>query len=1376
MSDWVSRFVYPDEEAPAEPASEPEVASRFAFPDAPVVQREASGGARTARSQGDSGLGEAFMRGVEKQGHETALDQLAPGAAVAGGLAALPLLPGAVAALPGVLASAGAAAVGAMRNPADLVRQRPLLAPIIGAGVEGVTLQEKANPATGGPIGEALMGAGVVGKKALTEAERRIAQNLEVRAGALKDTLAGVQSLAGEAQPGMAEFVARNTGDIVSEQAARGLAPEVMSVGARARNKAAESVGKEVGKEANGEGPIAELSGASRSSQRGSAFVPGAGDIEDAANRAYIATQQRIAQWGKPAATESGAGPISRLAAPTEARSVAETFANTFESAERKRVEALVEAGKYDPDGYIEEAVDSLRAEDPNWSMSDLRSMIEENLAQDSNGSPTPKKLKRILSYLDAHAAPAVDPEEVARRVAYRADEPNRQRAMLRDYAQTAAADNPAIGAEREAAIAARAAEVAPTSLPPAAAPVKSALDYATDADSAAARARVIDTGSNDPQRGAAFIPGASDLMAAGDRVIDRARPVGGVLDSLADKAGLRYNHGLSQFPSLSDPNVALDTVLAKTRSAQQGAPHTAFATARSLQADFKPFEKAAMDKYLVAKDEAARLAAGIPVSSRAVLDAQGAPVIDLAGKPVMRPTTAADLQQDLHDATQAFLYNGGQTAVNTPQRLKYEEDRYRAWTDATLARLKAAGKISPEFAGRPDWVHHIVEPWATDTERLAFGARKVPSNPTPGAAKQAEGSVAEILRDPYKSGAAADAASRQAELAKQFEQEAANWHNDLTEKVVSGQIPFDKEQHALYSFEPQFAGREAIAGYEAEQMVKHGEIGGYKILPKTLVEGLQKANAPGARLPGLVDALLTPGARLAKATNLALSPNFQFAQWPQDYFTHLANIKVREWPQFTREAGKNVKELWGAYTQELLKNGKSDLLEALRNEGVLTDTAMQLFDREGAKTPDWVGKVGGKTGQNVYEALFGAPSKAKIVSDQALPLHLREGPSVGEIPGFLWGEFSDAMSALGSIRETGFKKAMQTVLMSRTGSEAVSASAATKYANEISGNYWKSTDTGRAAGKIALMSKWFAEQDLRLTRKIAMDPALGGKASMSGLMNGPAPKIVALGLLTYALNHRNEKVARAAANLSSRDTTAIVLDVNEKGDPLVVSPDTLLKTAAAFGGSAKQFWDSPVEGVKEAMDTVASRAEVNPTIGALAALTSRRQPHREQGLTSNELGALNAKQGGLLGTYATPQTQQAFDAFTGAPGRIAKAFMERDSNTPVLGRLRAVGAALPGAPIYQRSATDRLAEERAVQGPRYWQQFIDNARPTPGTATMQTVQARLEAQQWLTRHGVSEGSLRAVLSKGVKNAHEAEALTRQDANDRLRARLKVGP
>lgn len=845
------------------------------------------------------------------------------------------------------------------------------------------------------------------------------------------------------------------------------------------------------------------------------------------------------------------------------------------------------------------------------------------------------------------------------------------------------------------------------------------------------------------------------------DAVAEKARPVGQALDRAAGSAGFRYNDPLSQFEGQG--GVTLDTTLARTRNAQMGGTHTAAEQARALQSDFKPWESAAINRYLTAKNELQMARQGLPVPERPMLDRLGQPVLDPATRePVMRATTEADLVQDIARAENQFMYNGapsGPNPINPKQRLQHEEAKYRDWMQQVRLRLKDAGE---EVADNLDYTPRMVEDFYQEGEN--FLGRRAPGTPAVNATKERIGSKRAAVENPYQTGAVADYQSRRLAAAKEFEREVLHG-NDLTEQVTSGAVKFDPEKHALFSFSRGDKGREVLLGAHAENALKHG-LGNHRVLPKLLVEGLDKALQPAGKA-SILETILTPGARLAKNTQLMLSPTFQSGQWVADYMTHLANLKVREWPEFTRQVAKNVPELTRAYLGSL-GIGKAGyvapkLLEKQRELGRITDVVENLFDRAPRETPSWMPAKA----KGAWEQLFGGASSSKVVSDKSLPLHLRE-VKAGDIPGMLWEEFRDAMGAVGQVRETAFKKAHAEVLKQR----GVSEEAATAWANRISGNYWKSTDNGRAAGKIALFSKWYAEQVTRLTRDIAKNPATG-RSDWEGLTSGPAPKIAATTLLTYIINNRdgeNGKVTKAARNLSSRDMTGIVLDVNDKGDPLVMSPDSLDKVAAAGGWYAKELLKGNVAGAfKEFGNTVTARATANPTL-RIGLLPWRETPRDERGLTSEEKAAQVRRKGGYMGS---PEGQVVADALTGAPGRVVKALRAENSSDKELGLARTLGL-MPGVPVFRRDSKDRIAEERARDGNAMWQQFIDNGRIPPEKRSQENIRLAREAAQWLKQHGITEDGMKSVLSRGAKNAAEAERLTREEGTDALRRYMRA--
>lgn len=840
------------------------------------------------------------------------------------------------------------------------------------------------------------------------------------------------------------------------------------------------------------------------------------------------------------------------------------------------------------------------------------------------------------------------------------------------------------------------------------------------------------------------------------DTVAEKARPAGALADRTAGVLGFRYNDPLSQFEGQG--GVGLDTTLARTRNAQMGGTHTAAETARALQTDFKPWESAAINRYLTAKNELQMARQGLPVPDRPVLDHLGAPVLDPATRaPQMRPTTEADLLQDIATAEQRFMFNDtpvGPTPINSKQRLQHEEGKYRDWMQQVRLRLKDAGE---EVADNLDYTPRMVEDFYQEGENVL--GRRAPGTPAVNATKERIGSTRSAVENPYQTGAVADYQSRRLAAAKDFERDVL-YGNDLTEQVTSGAVKFDPEKHALFSFARGDKGREVLLGAHAENALKHG-IGNHRVLPKLLVEGLDKALQPAGKA-SILDTILTPGARLAKNTQLMLSPTFQSGQWVADYMTHLANLKVREWPEFTRQVAKNVPELARAYLGSL-GVGKAGyvapkLLEKQRELGRITDVVENLFDRAPRETPSLVPE----RARGAWEQLFGGASVSKVVSDKSLPLHLRE-VKAGDIPGMLWEEFRDAMGAVGQVRETAFKKAHAEVLKQR----GVSEEAATAWANRISGNYWKSTDNGRAAGKIALFSKWYAEQVTRLTRDIAKNP-MTGRSDWEGLTSGPAPKIAATALLTYIVNNRNDKVRKAADNLSSRDMTGIVLDVNEKGDPLVMSPDSLDKVAAAGGWYAKELLSGNIAGAfKEFGNTVTSRATANPML-RVGLLPWRDTPRDERDLTTEEKAAQVARKGGYMGS---PEGQVVADALTGAPGRAIKALRAENTSDKELGIARVLGL-MPGVPVFRRDSKDRIAEERARDGGAMWQQFIDNARALKPTA--ETIKKAREAAVWLQKHGITEQGLKSTIRRGAKNAAEAERMTREEGTDALRRYMRA--
>ena len=784
-----------------------------------------------------------------------------------------------------------------------------------------------------------------------------------------------------------------------------------------------------------------------------------------------------------------------------------------------------------------------------------------------------------------------------------------------------------------------------------------------------------------------------------------------------AKAAGLRYAPQLAEHPS-AVPGLMLDERVALQRAKQAAMKEPALERGRSMTRDMTPAEKTAMDTYLVAKNELARLQSGITK--------------------IQGGRTAAQVQAEI-----------AQSAAALPAgKLARWEAEYRAWTDEGYNRLVAAGLLNPAHVKRADYVHHMVKAHWEYLGDAFEGAQKGVRRSPVGAAKQALGSELAIERDPYRAGAFAEFASRRALLEANLRKEIVNQHG-LTDKVKAGQVTFDPEQHAVYGFGPGkpelIVGRDAtnmadalIAGQQnpgpGAPFVLNGRR--YDILPRDIAEGLSKVGAR-AELGPLIGPVLHFGARLGRVTNLLLSPAFQIAQWFDDVATGMFNVPAHKWPHYFVAVGKNARTLTKEYWKVLTKDGRSDILDALRERGLSTDT---------------------------LESMINSADPTHVISGKAVARQHRPAPTL--LDRFKRAE--EYLNAAGQVREMSVKKAVADIWESL----GAAPDAAAQWANRVTGKYHMKSVTGGVFTQNILFTKFLSEAILRLSIDMAKDPVTGNRLPRTfgqakrGLLYGPATPIAAYAVLQHILNNRDEDTAAAARNLPANKSSAIILGVKTDADgkPVLDAEGNTVRNVFYMPGLirlAYAMWDTlglilsgrPGVAAKDLGDTVLARG--NPAVkvpwalfrGSQEDLSGRRmEPADTRYLSTEQKKAVNAKRGGF--PFLSPTQQGYLDIVTGAPGRLTKAFLSKDRPADV--------NRLAGLPFGTVRITDKIMEDRVRYGPEMWQRFLDDDD---------------DAADWLFENGFTAAQLRAARTRGAKTFAELMETPAAERIDKRRAR-----
>jgi hypothetical protein len=785
--------------------------------------------------------------------------------------------------------------------------------------------------------------------------------------------------------------------------------------------------------------------------------------------------------------------------------------------------------------------------------------------------------------------------------------------------------------------------------------------------------------------------------------------PIGQLAEGGAQLANeLRFAPKLSRYDSATK-GLKLDDKLSLVQSAANTSVDTALERSMSLQRTFTPEEAHYLRRYLVAKDEAARLKSGVS-------SVEG-------GRDI------ATVEAEIQNAS----------AMLDPAKLQQAENDFRRWSDESYDRLTAAGH---SVGKREDYVPHLIREYMGEQEAgRTIGASSGVVQPRVGQAKQATGSEKAIERDPYRAMAMADYVSRRAEEYGTFFKEITQQHGQNaavragTAKVDDiAFVAYDRAGKPVVLDKPEtnklLARLRANPGQGAGGFTVNGRT--YNALPRDLAEGLVEA---GGRFElGGLGKIAATGASASRNVNLLLNPAFHAFQWPADIATGLFNVKVRDWPRFFGEFAQNVGRLSSEYASVGVKGTRSPLIEGLRKKGILTEIPETLFD-------------------------YSDPQH--IITGRGAPVALKPG-GAGLKDYFMRGvdKAEGAIKSAGNVRETAIKKTLTDIFQSY-GAEPERAAF---WANRVTGKYIKSSPAGKLAGTTVNFLKWATEQLLRLTVDFATDPATG-KYSVQGFTSGPWPKIAAYAVFQQYLNTRNPEVAKQAANLPSHARAGIVAGKRPDGDYDVYVPDTLAKLAfSAFDTimEAKQYGARAAG--KSTLQSLLGRT--NPVLRTpIEYLTGKKlgsdqpiNPLADRGIPTDKQVAINQKQGGLP---VTPETQYLVEGVGGAIPRLFRQLQSKDTS-----RGDTVLSRLAGVPRYAVGPKDKVAEEAAKYTDVIFQRYIDAKRD--GNA-----EEAKASRAWLRQHGMTAEEIRLSERKGKRMGREYVEKSAEDRRDKKRRDLR---
>lgn len=629
------------------------------------------------------------------------------------------------------------------------------------------------------------------------------------------------------------------------------------------------------------------------------------------------------------------------------------------------------------------------------------------------------------------------------------------------------------------------------------------------------------------------------------------------------------------------------------------------------------------------------------------------------------------------------------------PQEFDTYVTKFQQWMDEVYGQLQQAG-LNP--GRRSDYYHRMVKEYHEQTRTAgrqagSGGSRELTGKLRPQAAKAFEGSVKEVEADPWATGMVAAAQAERAQLRAEFLDRLDAQHGQ-TAGVLSGQVPFDVGEHALYhdgGLGPAFAlrGRDATKVLEANQAraakagkpltdlyhvaandLTTGETmfsqRKLRVLPLDVVDALEQLERD--KHVGRMESYILQKLAYPKAWTTKWNPQFQLRQaFVDDPSTALlaGNVKPADLPHVAARIAKYFEH----YHRLLQSPYWEPELAQARRAGLMSSSSFSMYDD---------------------------PQAGHLVSREAWPVQGQGG---------LLERTSRHLDHLSEARETAVKHALAEYYQREYGA---SPDQAVKHANYVTGNYWEASPLTRRLASTHPLTKWVLNAAWRLNPLggAGLDPQTG-TITGRGFATGPLAYLGAVLAATHAANHATAARRAAAANLPPDQAADLLLYQRPDGS-WVRAPwvGVMGEGVRAFTALQQIHERGALSPVGDVLGYLESRAPSPLT--ALSYLTRGRSltgdpavPYALHGLGSDAQEQERLKEGGFVpgGWNAQAAVESLFP-----PARTARELNPLGEHEKPLG----VRLGNLVTPLGLARATDRPAVERAQSKDALMQAWYD--------------------------------------------------------------------